>query len=147
MPPREARASLLAVARRPTLRASDADRDRIAERLREAAAEGRLLAHELEQRLGVALRARTYGELDAVVSDLPAKHRSSSPVPWIRPVMAVAIAIATLAVLALAALIITGLLAAWLVWVAIGWFFFGRRSRRHCAAYGRRSRRQYAAYR
>src|SRR3989440_12086064 len=59
------------MAARSTLKASDADRERVAERLRNAAAEGRLLAHELEQRMATALRARTYGELDAVVADLP----------------------------------------------------------------------------
>jgi hypothetical protein len=57
--------------RRATLRASDADREQVAERLRHAAAEGRLLAEEFEERLGTALSARTYGELDAIVSDLP----------------------------------------------------------------------------
>jgi hypothetical protein len=36
------------------LRAADADRERIAERLRQAAAEGRLTAEELEERLEVA---------------------------------------------------------------------------------------------
>jgi ABC-type transport system involved in cytochrome bd biosynthesis fused ATPase/permease subunit len=43
----------------------------VIERLRDAAAEGRLAAHELEHRVMAALRARTYGELDATVSDLP----------------------------------------------------------------------------
>ena len=60
------------VARRYSLRASDSDREDVAERLRAATAEGRLLAGELEERLEVALHARTYGELDAVVVDLPA---------------------------------------------------------------------------
>src|SRR6516165_5021439 len=59
------------MARRATLRASDEDRERVAERLRHATAEGRLLADELEQRLGATFSARTYGELDAIVSDLP----------------------------------------------------------------------------
>jgi hypothetical protein len=59
------------MARRSSIRASDADRDRVADRLHQAAIEGRLMAHELEERLGHALRARTYGELDAVVADLP----------------------------------------------------------------------------
>ncbi len=59
------------MARRYSLRASDSDRDDVAERLRAATAEGRLLARELEQRLEVAYRARTYGELDALVVDLP----------------------------------------------------------------------------
>ena len=60
------------VARRYSLRVSDSDREDVAERLRAATAEGRLLAEELEERLEVALRARTYGELDATVADLPA---------------------------------------------------------------------------
>jgi Rod binding domain-containing protein len=53
------------------MRASDADRAHIAERLRRAADEGRLLADEFDDRLGQALNARTYGELDAIVADLP----------------------------------------------------------------------------
>jgi hypothetical protein len=53
------------------MRASDADRARIAEQLRRATDEGRLLAHEFDDRLGQALNARTYGELDAIVADLP----------------------------------------------------------------------------
>lgn len=39
--------------RRVTLRTSDADRERVAEGLRHAAAEGRLLADELEARLAL----------------------------------------------------------------------------------------------
>jgi hypothetical protein len=56
---------------RSSIRASDADRDRVAARLHQAAVEGRLLAHELEDRMARTLRARTYGDLDAVVDDLP----------------------------------------------------------------------------
>ena len=59
------------MARRATLRASDADREQIAERLRHATGEGRLSAEELEERLEAVFTARTYGELDAVVADLP----------------------------------------------------------------------------
>jgi hypothetical protein len=59
------------VAREPALRASDSDREQIAERLRQATAEGRLQTDELEQRLGTALSARTYGELEPLVADLP----------------------------------------------------------------------------
>jgi Domain of unknown function (DUF1707) len=59
------------VARHSTLRASDADRDAVAERLRAAAVEGRLEPDELEERLHRALRARTYGELDRLLGDLP----------------------------------------------------------------------------
>lgn len=57
---------------RGELRASHEDRDRIVERLRVAAGDGRLTAEELDQRLDVALTARTLGELDTLVVDLPA---------------------------------------------------------------------------
>jgi hypothetical protein len=68
------------MARQTALRASDADRDAVAERLRQAAVEGRLDPDELEQRLHSALRAKTYGDLDRLLRDLPAK-----PVKWERP--------------------------------------------------------------
>jgi hypothetical protein len=55
----------------PALRASDFDREQVAERLRHATAEGRLSADELEDRLGTLYAARTYGELDALLADLP----------------------------------------------------------------------------
>jgi Domain of unknown function (DUF1707) len=56
----------------PSLRASDADREQVAERLRHATAEGRLTADELEERLQSLFVARTYGELDVLLADLPA---------------------------------------------------------------------------
>jgi Domain of unknown function (DUF1707) len=57
--------------RRARLRVSEADRDLVAERLHTATVEGRLLTQELDERLGVALAARTYGELAPLVADLP----------------------------------------------------------------------------
>jgi hypothetical protein len=65
------------MATRAHLRASDADRDRAADRLRVATAEGRLTAEELEERMRAALSARTYGELDALVADLPEEHHGA----------------------------------------------------------------------
>ncbi|MFM9366938.1 DUF1707 domain-containing protein [Streptomyces sp. Da 82-17] len=56
----------------PELRASDADRERVAERLREAVAEGRLDMEEFQERLDATYKARTYGELEPVTRDLPA---------------------------------------------------------------------------
>ncbi len=53
------------------MRASDADREKVAAVLREAYAEGRLTAVEHEDRLGEAYRAQTYGELIPVMRDLP----------------------------------------------------------------------------
>jgi hypothetical protein len=55
----------------PSFRASDADRERVAERLRHATAEGRLGGDEFEGRLEALYAARTYGELDALLADLP----------------------------------------------------------------------------
>ncbi|MEU7105413.1 DUF1707 domain-containing protein [Streptomyces sp. NPDC046215] len=53
------------------LRASDADRDRIADVLREALGEGRLTAEEHAERVGRVYAARTVGELEPLVRDLP----------------------------------------------------------------------------
>jgi len=52
-------------------RASDADRDRIAAALREHLAEGRLTIEEFDQRLDQAYAAKTLGELDGLMADLP----------------------------------------------------------------------------
>ncbi|GGW85732.1 hypothetical protein GCM10010297_03180 [Streptomyces malachitofuscus] len=57
------------------LRASDADRDRIADLLREALAEGRLTADEHAERVEGVLAAKTVGELDVFVRDLPIAHQ------------------------------------------------------------------------
>jgi hypothetical protein len=54
------------------LRVSHEDRDQVAEQLRVAAGDGRLTADELDERLETALTARTYGELEALLIDLPA---------------------------------------------------------------------------
>jgi uncharacterized RDD family membrane protein YckC len=56
---------------RERLRASDADRERAVSLLHRAATEGRLEAEELDERLERAFSARTYGELDTLVEDLP----------------------------------------------------------------------------
>ncbi|MET7699877.1 DUF1707 domain-containing protein [Streptomyces sp. NPDC005485] len=55
----------------PELRASDADRERVAEQLRDAVAEGRLDMEEFEERLEATYKARTYGELAPITRDLP----------------------------------------------------------------------------
>ncbi|MGW4436630.1 DUF1707 SHOCT-like domain-containing protein [Streptomyces sp. NPDC004596] len=56
------------------LRASDADRDRVADILREALAEGRLTADEHAERVEGVLHAKTVGELEVFIRDLPAAH-------------------------------------------------------------------------
>lgn len=54
------------------LRASDADRERVAAVVREAAAEGRIGLDEVDERLSAVFAAKTYGELAQVTADLPA---------------------------------------------------------------------------
>jgi len=64
------------------LRASHQDRDRVVEILRVAAGDGRLTAEELDERLEVALTARTFNELAALTRDLPAAgHAAGAAVP------------------------------------------------------------------
>lgn len=135
--------------RQADLRASDADREQVAERLRQATTEGRLLAEELDERMGAALSARTYGELAAVVADLPAPGmtiagRSRSPARRITPAIGVAIALLAVAIGVVAGLVgghfHPGHAAAngfrggasifWIVWIAIAWrFYMHRRGR------------------
>ena len=56
---------------RGRMRATDTDRDRVAGTLGTAYSEGRLSKDEYDARLKQALTARTYADLDQVVSDLP----------------------------------------------------------------------------
>ena len=64
---------------RSELRASHDDRDRVVELLRVSAGDGRLTAEELDERLELALTARTYGELASLVADLPAAGSAGAP--------------------------------------------------------------------
>ncbi|WP_042368647.1 DUF1707 SHOCT-like domain-containing protein [Streptacidiphilus neutrinimicus] len=66
------------------MRASDADRERVAEALRDAYAEGRLDAEEHSQRLDAAYAAKTLGELVPLTRDLPV-HDGVRPKPAAAP--------------------------------------------------------------
>ena len=55
----------------PKIRASDADRDRTAALLREHLAAGRLTSEEFNERLDKAYAAKTMGDLDKLLEDLP----------------------------------------------------------------------------
>jgi hypothetical protein len=73
---------------RSELRASHDDRDRVVELLRVAAGDGRLTAEELDERLEVAMTARTYGELARLVSDLPdSPDVAGAPAPRVKDVV------------------------------------------------------------
>ena len=64
---------------RDEMRAADADRQVVADRLRVALEEGRLDLHEYDERLGRAYAAKTYGDLDRLLADLPAVPRQRTP--------------------------------------------------------------------
>ncbi|MGW9302625.1 DUF1707 SHOCT-like domain-containing protein [Streptomyces cyaneofuscatus] len=68
-----------------SIRASDADRDRIADILREAMAEGRLTADEHAERVDLVYRAKTVGELQPLVRDLPAASAGTASGPGAQP--------------------------------------------------------------
>jgi hypothetical protein len=65
------------------MRVSDSERERVAQFLRDQALEGRLDHDELDERVGVAYRAKTAGELQDLIEDLP--HRRVAPTPAYRP--------------------------------------------------------------
>ena len=63
----------------PRIRASDEDRDRAATALREHLAVGRLTLEEFNDRLDQAYAARTTGELDQLMTDLPGADLQQLP--------------------------------------------------------------------
>ena len=78
-----------AASEREKMRAADTDRDRVAGWLGTAYSEGRLSKEEYDARLESALSARTYADLDQLVSDLlaarpPAVTGAASPAPVAR---------------------------------------------------------------
>lgn len=64
----------------PETRASDDDREKIAARLRDAHTDGRLSSEEFHDRLDALYTARTYGELEPLVRDIPVvRSRPAEP--------------------------------------------------------------------
>jgi hypothetical protein len=60
------------------MRASDADRERVAQVLHNALSEGRLTIGELDERLTVVYAAKTLGDLKPVTADLPAAELTTT---------------------------------------------------------------------
>jgi hypothetical protein len=116
----------------PTLRIGDADRERVAERLRKAAGEGRLAADELEERLEAAFAARTEAELAPLVADLPAeqRRRPRRRRSDLRPFVATSI-------LLVAIWALTGAGYFWPVWPILGWGVFALGPGRYVHGAGR----------
>lgn len=69
------------MARNPSMRASDGDRDRVAAALREHCAQGRLSLEEFRQRLDATYSAVTIGDLEKITADLPEEDLYQLPVP------------------------------------------------------------------
>jgi hypothetical protein len=68
---------------RPEIRASDAEREAVAERLRAHGAAGRLDVDDLEERVGAAYAAATRGELARLLEDLPGSG-ATRPAPRVQ---------------------------------------------------------------
>jgi hypothetical protein len=56
------------------MRASDADREQVSELLRKHHTEGRLDSEEMQQRIDACLSAKTIGDLEGLLDDLPRQH-------------------------------------------------------------------------
>jgi hypothetical protein len=65
--------------RDPNLRASDADREATADRLRQHHTDGRIDAEEFQERLDRCYAAKTVGELSDLTRDLPGEHARRGP--------------------------------------------------------------------
>ena len=107
------------------MRASDADRDRVVEALRDHAAVGRLETEELEERTDRALAARTVGELNRLLHDLPrlAPSRWSlalREVAWRTYEVHLRIYLLVMALLVVL-WALDGMGYLWPVWPALGW--------------------------
>ena len=71
LPIREGQRPLAGAGGGLTERVADADRDRTVTQLREHVVDGRLTLDEFSERVGLALNARTRGDLEVVMTDLP----------------------------------------------------------------------------
>jgi hypothetical protein len=65
----------------PTVRASDTDRNAVAEHLRDAFADGRLEDEEFDVRMQRALSAKTRADLDGLLGDLGLPGSTTAPAP------------------------------------------------------------------
>jgi hypothetical protein len=70
------------------MRASRADRDQVVDTLKSAFVQERLARDELDDRIGQALAARTWADLDALTADIPAGPYQARPLALARPVAA-----------------------------------------------------------
>ena len=113
--------------RDPNLRASDADRDATADRLRQHHTDGRIDPEEFQERLDRCFAAKTVGELAELTRDLPddsARQRAGGrtgfgPIGWLRMIPIVPIILAIVAIH-----LIFGVVGG--LWILIPLFFLAR---------------------
>ena len=99
---------------RELMRASDADRQQVVDRLQAAHEDGRLKIEEFTERMGLAYQAVTYGDLAKLAADLPA----ASPQPEPRPAPAPAASLAAAAKCSVFADLSAPLKVQWTIWLA-----------------------------
>jgi hypothetical protein len=112
------------------IRASDTERDAVMSELSSHFIAGRLDKDELDQRLAVAAAARTRGELDRLLADLPRPAPQQEPArrPAAIPVPLIATVLLTALVAALVAGAATSRHSYFVPWWLIPvWFLFLRR--------------------
>jgi putative exporter of polyketide antibiotics len=108
----------------PRVRASQAEREEVVERLRAHAGEGRLDLDELEKRVEAALSSRTRGELAELLADLPQpQNRGRTGVTRTLALGSLAVALLPLAI-AVVLLALAPPSLAWVAWPLLGWWFF-----------------------
>jgi DUF1707 SHOCT-like domain len=119
----------------PNLRAADADRERIAERLRKSHAEGRLDLSEFQERLERCYEAKTIGQLRELVRDLPRfdEQVERRPSGWLGRWRWRSLPLAPIAIVLIVLVAVTGHHVFWL-WIPFLFLFWrmswGRRRRR-----------------
>jgi hypothetical protein len=120
----------------PDLRASDADRERVAQLLRDGAGDGRLDMDELSERLDGVYAAKTVGELRSFTRDLPVVSREPRlPAGRRRRYGPPRVAFIWVSVLLVTIWVVTGAGYFWPMWPIL-WFAFATmksRSRRRAA--------------
>ena len=121
------------------IRASDAERDQVAQILQAAVAEGRLSPEEGGERLAAAATARLREELARLITDLPGgerRLREESPLGRAAPRLGLVFRVARFAVVAALLVMLWGLSGArffWPIWplafMALGLIAHARRAR------------------
>lgn len=94
--------------RDPDLRASDAEREATADQLRRHHTDGRIDSEEFQERIDRCYSAKTVGELDQLVDDLPRERRErigrrligSRPPLWAVPFVPIVLALLAISALA-----------------------------------------------